>query len=67
MKTVMMAGGRGTRLHPFTLVVPKPLVPVGDMPVIELIIKRLRRFGLDDYTVTTGYLRGLDQGCLRRL
>jgi len=59
MKTVILAGGRGTRLQPFTLVVPKPLVPVGGMPVIELIIKRLRRFGLDDYIVTTGYLGDL--------
>lgn len=59
MKTVILAGGRGTRLQPYTLVVPKPLVPVGGMPVIELIIKRLRRFGLDDLVVTTGYLGNL--------
>ena len=59
MKTVILAGGRGTRLQPYTLVVPKPLVPVGGMPVIELIIKRLRRCGLDDYIVTTGYLGDL--------
>ena len=59
MKTVILAGGRGTRLQPYTLVVPKPLVPVGGMPVIELIITRIRRFGLDDLIVTTGYLGDL--------
>ena len=59
MKTVILAGGRGTRLQPYTLVVPKPLVPVGGMPVIELIIKRLRKFGIDDFIVTTGYLGDL--------
>lgn len=59
MKTVIPAGGRGTRLQPYTLVVPKPLVPIGGMPVLELIIKRLRRFGLDDFIITTGYLGDL--------
>ena len=59
MKTVIPAGGRGTRLQPYTLVVPKPLVPVGGMPVIETIIRRLRRFGLDDFIITTGYLGDL--------
>ena len=59
MKTIILAGGRGTRLQPYTLVVPKPLVPVGGMPVIELIIKRLRKFGVDDFIVTTGYLGDL--------
>lgn len=59
MKTIILAGGRGTRLQPYTLVVPKPLVPVGGMPVIELIIKRLRRFGLDEFIITTGYLGDL--------
>ena len=59
MKTIILAGGRGARLQPYTLVVPKPLVPVGSMPVIELIIKRFHRFGLDDLIVTTGYLGDL--------
>ena len=47
INTVILAGGRGIRLQTFTLVVPKPLVPGGDMPVIELIIQRLRRSGLE--------------------
>ena len=59
MKAVILAGGKGARLQPYTLVVPKPLVPVGGMPVIELIIKRLSRFGLDELIVTVGYLADL--------
>ena len=59
MKSVILAGGRGTRLQPYSLVVPKPLVPVGGMPVVELIIRRLRKFGLDEFIVTTGYLGDL--------
>lgn len=59
MKCVILAGGRGTRLQPYSLVIPKPLVPVGDMPVIELIIRGLRRFGLHEFIVTTGYLGDL--------
>lgn len=59
MKSIILAGGRGTRLQPYSLVVPKPLIPVGDMPVIELIIKRLRKFGMDEFIVTTGYLGDL--------
>ena len=59
MKTIILAGGRGARLQPYTLVVPKPLVPVGDKPVIELIIKRLRKFGIDEFIITTGYLGDL--------
>ena len=59
MKTVILAGGKGTRLQPYTLVVPKPLVPVGGMPVIELIIRTVRRSGLDEFIVTTGYLGDL--------
>ena len=59
MKIIILAGGQGTRLQPYTLVVPKPLVPVGGMPVIELIIKRLSKFGIDEFIVTTGYLGDL--------
>jgi len=41
MKAVILAGGRGTRLAPYTTVFPKPLVPVGDMPLLEIIIRHL--------------------------
>src|ERR1700756_2633056 len=59
MKTVILAGGRGTRLRPYTMVLPKPLVPVGNQPVLELLIKRLRKSGLSEIIITTGYLGSL--------
>lgn len=59
MKTVILAGGRGTRLRPYTMVLPKPLVPVGNQAVLELLIKRLRKFGFSDIIITTGYLGSL--------
>ncbi len=56
MKAVIQAGGKGTRLRPYTLVLPKPLMPVGDLPVIEMLLKWLRRNDVDTAYVTTGYL-----------
>ncbi|MGA2402121.1 MAG: nucleotidyltransferase family protein [Syntrophobacteraceae bacterium] len=56
MKAVIQAGGKGTRLRPYTLVLPKPLMPVGDLPVIEMLLKWLRRSGIEDAFVTIGYL-----------
>ena len=56
MKAVIQAGGKGTRLRPYTLVLPKPLMPVGEHPVIELLIKWLRRNGIAEVFITTGYL-----------
>lgn len=56
MKAVIQAGGRGTRLQPYTTVLPKPLMPVGEQPVIELLLKWLRRNGVSQVFITTGYL-----------
>ena len=56
MKAVIQAGGKGTRLRPYTLVLPKPLMPVGDLPVIEMLLKWLRRSGIEDVCITIGYL-----------
>lgn len=56
MKAVIQAGGKGTRLRPYTLVLPKPLMPVGDHPVIEMLLKWLRRNGITDASITIGYL-----------
>lgn len=59
MKAVLMAGGRGTRLAPFTRVLPKPLIPFGDYPILEIIICQLRKAGFTDMTLTLGYLSHL--------
>lgn len=56
MKAVLQAGGKGTRLRPYTLVLPKPLMPVGGSPVIEVLLKWLRRNDIEFAYVTTGYL-----------
>lgn len=56
MKAVIQAGGKGTRLRPYTLILPKPLMPVGELPVIELLLKWLRRNGITKIIITTGYL-----------
>src|SRR6266436_8952591 len=56
MKAVIQSGGKGTRLKPYTLVLPKPLMPVGSKPVLELLLKWLRRNGTHEAYITTGYL-----------
>ncbi len=56
---VIMAGGKGSRLRPFTTVFPKPLMPIGDVPILDLVIRQLRYFGSVKITVATGYLAEL--------
>lgn len=56
MKVVIQCGGKGTRLRPYTMVLPKPLMPVGSKPVLELLLKWLRRNGAQEIYITTGYL-----------
>lgn len=59
IRVVILAGGRGTRLKPFTTVFPKPLVPLGEKPIIEILLRRLARFGFRNVTLCTGHLREL--------
>ncbi len=56
MKAVIQAGGKGARLRPYTMILPKPLMPVGSMPVIEMLLKWLRRNGFSEVFITIGYL-----------
>lgn len=56
MIAVIQAGGKGTRLRPYTLVLPKPLMPVGDEPVLMILLKWLRKWGIKESIITTGYL-----------
>ncbi len=55
LPVVVMAGGRGTRLAPFTNVLPKPLIPIGDRTVIELIIDQFLPYGLNDFHLSINY------------
>ena len=55
MKVVILAGGRGVRLRPLTYTIPKPLLPIGEKPILEEIIARLREQGFDDLIIAVGY------------
>jgi NDP-sugar pyrophosphorylase family protein len=53
MKAVVLAGGQGRRLAPYTTILPKPLMPVGDVPILEIVIRQLKHAGFDDITLVT--------------
>ena len=55
-RAVILAGGKGTRLKPYTISLPKPLVPVGDMPILEIIIRQLAKSGFDHITITVNHM-----------
>lgn len=59
MQAVILAGGKGTRLKPYTEIFPKPLVPVGDMPILEIIIRQLAYYGFNDIVLAVGHLKEL--------
>lgn len=58
-RIVILAGGKGTRLRPFTASFPKPLVPIGDMPILEILLRQLAKQGFRDVTLTLGHLAEL--------
>jgi NDP-sugar pyrophosphorylase family protein len=59
LKAVILAGGKGVRLQPFTVNFPKPLVPLGNTPVLEVLMRWLIKYGVTDITLTLGYLAEL--------
>jgi NDP-sugar pyrophosphorylase family protein len=61
MRAIVLAGGRGTRLAPYTKVLPKSLMPIGDMPILEILLRQMRRAGIEDVVITVGHLAGLLQ------
>jgi NDP-sugar pyrophosphorylase family protein len=58
-RAVILAGGLGTRLRPYTTILPKPLMPVGDRPILDIVIRQLARAQFDRVTIATGYLAEL--------
>jgi len=55
MRAVILAGGRGTRCKPYTVVLPKPLMPIGEYPILEVIVKQLKYFGFNHITMTVNH------------
>lgn len=55
MKAVILAGGKGTRLRPYTLVLPKPLMPIGEYSILEVIIRQLAYYGFDQITLSVNH------------
>ena len=58
-QVVIMAGGKGTRLKPFTNILPKPLIPIKDRPIIELIMDKFKSHGINNFYITTNYKAGI--------
>lgn len=56
---VVMAGGRGTRLYPFTKILPKPLIPIGDTPIVERIMDCFVQYGIKKFYMTVNYKKGM--------
>ncbi|MFA6957676.1 MAG: sugar phosphate nucleotidyltransferase [Thermoanaerobaculia bacterium] len=56
MRVLLLAGGRGRRLEPYTAILPKPLAPIGELPIIEIIVRQLHRDGLTEVVASIGHL-----------
>jgi NDP-sugar pyrophosphorylase family protein len=65
MKAVIMAGGRGSRLAPYTTVLPKPLMPLTDRPVIDVVLRQLVRAGVEGVLISVGHLGSLIESWVR--
>ena len=61
MQALILAGGKGTRLRPYTTVLPKPLMPIGDLPILEIILRQLKASGFDSVILAVGYMHHLFQ------
>src|ERR1700733_11106604 len=58
-QAVIMAGGKGPRLHPYSALIPKPLMPLGDMPILELLLRRMKAVGVQEVILAVNHLRHL--------
>jgi NDP-sugar pyrophosphorylase family protein len=62
-KVIIQAGGKGSRLYPYTQVLPKPLMPVGGMPILEIVIRQLAACGFRELIITIGHLGDMIRWC----
>ena len=63
-RAVILAGGKGSRLGPYTTVLPKPLLPVGDRAILDVVVHQLREYGFTELTLAVGYLAHLIQAVM---
>jgi NDP-mannose synthase len=63
-RAVILAGGKGSRLVPYTTVIPKPLIPIGDRAILDVIVRQLRETGFTHLTIAVGYLAHLIKAVL---
>ncbi len=61
MKAVILAGGKGARLRPYTTVIPKPLMPIGDLPILEIILRQMKKARIEEIVLAVGYMSQLFQ------
>jgi len=61
MKAVVLSGGKGTRLAPYTKILPKPLMPIGDMPILEIIIHQMRHARVNEVILAVGHKKEMFQ------
>ena len=54
-RAILLAGGKGTRLRPYTVVLPKPLMPIGDYPILEVVVRQLARSGFGRITMAVNH------------
>ena len=54
-RAIILAGGRGTRLYPYTISIPKPLIPLGDLPIMEIIVRQLSAHGFNWITLAVNH------------
>ena len=58
-RAIILAGGKGTRLKPYTIVLPKPLVPVGELPILEIVLRQLKQQGFTHITMAVNHMAEL--------
>ena len=54
-RAVILAGGKGTRLRPYTKIFPKPMMPIGKFPILEIVVKQLKFYGFNHITIAVGH------------